>query len=564
MKISEITVNEGINDKYIGKCVFTAGAPASGKTTISRKLFSHLGFREVNIDKLLEFFAEIKGLDLKNMHTWDQEIFDRSEDLTFNSMEMFIKGRLPLLIDGTGRNYKKITQLATRLKEDYGYDAGLLFVNTSLQVSISRNADRKRSLTDMQYIKDAWKDSQSNLGIYQNFFGNNLFIVDNDFRTDADLTSVSKRIDKFIDTPTKNLKFNQWIADEKKKRNITEAFLTNSTYYTADMLTEQKLYEGFLDTAKQYLGSKYNMKISDISGAINDMREAGILIKEIIQSPEYLEKVMTQLKKTVKGFIKQMTNAVKSNETLEKLWNSIKNRVLKITSAIGWKGFLANLGMSGFLQFLLINGKTLKQNTALEIMDLVVDLEKLLPNATLPGFLQLYEGLQLAKKYFFDILTNIQRKLDFGKNLTEEENSESEIRQIAEDFREWMEDKGYEEMRGHAFDSTKKEAYSKFEGLCNKASRKLAKIYNDKGYNAVSRLITYYGDDLTFWERHGIAFFDNEEDFEEADAWEFGEDHEVVIIDDKIVVDVTSDQFNPENPDDHRVVVVPISDRRYR
>jgi cytidylate kinase len=224
MKISEITFNEGINDKYIGKCVFTAGAPASGKTTISRKLFSHLGFREVNIDKLLEFFAEIKGLDLKNMHTWDQAIFDRSEDLTFSSMEMFIKGRLPLLIDGTGRNYKKITQLATRLKEDYGYDAGLLFVNTSLQVSISRNAERKRSLTDMQYIKDAWKDSQSNLGIYQNFFGNNLFIVDNNSRSEADLTSVSKRIDKFIDTPTKNLKFNQWMQDEKKKRNITEAF----------------------------------------------------------------------------------------------------------------------------------------------------------------------------------------------------------------------------------------------------------------------------------------------------------------------------------------------------
>jgi cytidylate kinase len=224
MKISEITVNEGINDKYIGKCVFTAGAPASGKTTISRKLFSHLGFREVNIDKLLEFFAEIKGLDLKNMHTWDQAIFDRSEDLTFSSMEMFIKGRLPLLIDGTGRNYKKITQLATRLKEDYGYDAGLLFVNTSLQVSISRNAERKRSLTDMQYIKNAWKDSQSNLGIYQNFFGNNLFIVDNNSRSEADLTSVSKRIDKFIDTPTKNLKFNQWMQDEKKKRNITEAF----------------------------------------------------------------------------------------------------------------------------------------------------------------------------------------------------------------------------------------------------------------------------------------------------------------------------------------------------
>jgi hypothetical protein len=136
----------------------------------------------------------------------------------------------------------------------------------------------------------------------------------------------------------------------------------------------------------------------------------------------------------------------------------------------------------------------------------------------------------------------------------------SKIQNIAEEFRDWIEDKGYNQLC--TIEKPTSITYSTFAGMCNKASRMLAEIYKKHGYPAETRFFQYQLSDFEYWETHGRAFYQSDEDFEDGEAFEFGEDHEVVVIG-NIIVDVTSDQFNPSDPSKHRVVVTTTDDRRY-
>ena len=57
----------------------------------------------------------------------------------------YIEGRLGLIIDGTGKDFEKITRQARNL-EALGYDTHMIFVNTSLDVALQRNAERPGKL----------------------------------------------------------------------------------------------------------------------------------------------------------------------------------------------------------------------------------------------------------------------------------------------------------------------------------------------------------------------------------------------------------------------------------
>lgn len=216
---SEVT--EGVNDKHIFKAIFTAGGPGSGKTTISKKLLAHKGFKEVNVDRFIEFLASKNDLDLKNMDSWDRNVKSKAHSLNKSQLDLYIDGRLPLVIDGTGRNYDKIITLSNDLKK-LGYDTGLLFVNTDMETAIERNSKRSRTVAP-DVVETIWKQTQANLGRFQNYFGNNLFIVDSS-NTKLDLNGVAKRIDSFINSPSKSPAASKWINSQK---NLTELFDTS-------------------------------------------------------------------------------------------------------------------------------------------------------------------------------------------------------------------------------------------------------------------------------------------------------------------------------------------------
>lgn len=246
-KSNETPLEEGVNDKYIFKAIFTAGGPASGKSTISKKLLSHYGFKEVNVDRFVEYFANKNNLDLKAMQNWDNSIFDKSQELAGNSMMNWINGRLPLIIDGTGKNYQKIISMAERL-ESFGYDTGLLFVNTDLETTIERNKERHRTV-DLKFLNQAWKQVQNNIGIFQDYFGTDMFIVDNS-GPNVDLSPVSARIKRFIDRPVSNPVAKRWTTS---KQPVTESII-------------KELFDTVVDL-------NWN---TDVSGIVSDFTFAGV------------------------------------------------------------------------------------------------------------------------------------------------------------------------------------------------------------------------------------------------------------------------------------------------
>ena len=177
------SLHEGINDPGIFKAVFMAGGPGSGKSLASRKLgFASMGLREVNSDMAFEKGLKQAGLSLKMPEDEEEQrdaIRVHAKSLTAKRQDMYVKGRLGLVIDSTARDVKKILR-QKRLLEQLGYETAMVFVNTSLETALDRNRTRQRSIPD-NIVKDNHKVVRANMGKLQNAFGRaNFFIIDND------------------------------------------------------------------------------------------------------------------------------------------------------------------------------------------------------------------------------------------------------------------------------------------------------------------------------------------------------------------------------------------------
>jgi len=175
---------EGINDPYIFKAIFTAGGPGSGKSFIAKQMFSGTGMKFSNSDAPFEYLLKKRGLSFKidptkeKMFAKQGQARGRAKELSGGRQAMWIDGMLGMVIDGTGKDYKKITKQAAKFKAA-GYDVGMVFVNTSLKVAQQRNRDRARSVPD-EIVEKGWRQVQSNMGRFQRFFGpKNFYIVDN-------------------------------------------------------------------------------------------------------------------------------------------------------------------------------------------------------------------------------------------------------------------------------------------------------------------------------------------------------------------------------------------------
>ena len=64
---------------------------------------------------------------------------------TDKTLDLSIKGRLGMVIDGTGRDYDKIN-LQTSLLKQLGYDCYMIFVNTSLDVALKGKIEDEKEL----------------------------------------------------------------------------------------------------------------------------------------------------------------------------------------------------------------------------------------------------------------------------------------------------------------------------------------------------------------------------------------------------------------------------------
>jgi len=212
-------LQEGVYDPNIFKAFFLAGGPGSGKSYVARRTTGGMGLRVVNSDDAFESLLKKAGLSLKMPPEQEAPravVRGRAKELTAKRKGNYLEGRLGLIIDGTGREFDKIQSQARQLQE-LGYDTYMIFVNTSLDVALQRNAERPRSVPESIVIK-SWKDVQANLGKFNNFFGSGMIIVDNNDAGEDIFTQVFKRVQKLVKRKVQNTRAKDWIAMELSKK----------------------------------------------------------------------------------------------------------------------------------------------------------------------------------------------------------------------------------------------------------------------------------------------------------------------------------------------------------
>ena len=227
-------LQEGLNDPNIFKAFFLAGGPGSGKSFVVRKTTGGTGLQIVNSDDAFEKYLKIAGLS-KKMPASEEEPRDieraRAKKVTkarigdiSKGKGGYIEGRLGIIIDGTGKEYDKIAKQSIQLRQ-LGYDTHMIFVNTSLDVALERNAKRDRSVPESIAVR-SWKDVQSNIGKFSQHFRQNFIVVDNNDSSKDDgqvFNDVFKQIKGLLKKKVTSPIAKEWVMNQMKLKGITKA-----------------------------------------------------------------------------------------------------------------------------------------------------------------------------------------------------------------------------------------------------------------------------------------------------------------------------------------------------
>ena len=217
-------LQEGLQDPNIFKVFFLAGGPGSGKSYVVRYTTGGTGLRVVNSDDVFEKYLKDAGLSMKMPpEEWEenQRERERAKKVTKLRRDNYVEGRIGMVIDGTGKEYDKIRQQKADL-EALGYDTHMIFVNTSLDVALERNAKRERTVPEDVAIT-SYNAVQGNLGKFSSLFRGDMVIVDNN-KADDDIEMMTfKEVKRLLKKKVQNPRAKQWIEMEMKNRGITKA-----------------------------------------------------------------------------------------------------------------------------------------------------------------------------------------------------------------------------------------------------------------------------------------------------------------------------------------------------
>ena len=217
-------LQEGLQDPNIFKAFFLAGGPGSGKSYVVRKTTGGTGLKVVNSDDAFEKLLKDANLSLK-MPPEEKEPRDmvrsRAKEITKSRRDNYVEGRIGLIIDGTGRDYDKIASQSKDLRQ-LGYDTHMIFVNTSLDTALQRNAERARTVPESIVVK-SWNEVQSNIGSFSQHFRENFIVVDNNDAGEDVFVKVFKQIKGLLRKKVQSPVAKQWVMQQMKDRGITRA-----------------------------------------------------------------------------------------------------------------------------------------------------------------------------------------------------------------------------------------------------------------------------------------------------------------------------------------------------
>ena len=220
MKPFETYLEEGVHDPGIFKVVFTAGGPGSGKSFIAGRAglgkFSSFGMKTVNSDTIFEKLlrdAKVEPVPEQIFSPKGQEIRKHAKVLTKKRYKGWVQGRLGMVIDGTGKDYKKIKEMSDALRS-IGYASYMLFVNTSLDVAQQRNMMRARTLEPIE-VEEMWKAVQQNMGKFQQYFSRqNFILVDNNSPSQDVLSDLFVQMEKIVKEPVTHRAALAWMKSQ--------------------------------------------------------------------------------------------------------------------------------------------------------------------------------------------------------------------------------------------------------------------------------------------------------------------------------------------------------------
>ena len=222
-------LNEGVNDPAIFKAVFLAGGPGSGKSFIVGKTaLAPLGYRVVNSDDAFENAMKKAGMEMTSDNIFSvqgQELRGKAVKLTGTKQAIYLKGRLGIVIDGTGKDAEKILKQKKKL-ESMGYETAMIFVNTNIGTAVDNDAKRDRTV-GKDAVTAMWSAVQDNIGRFQTMFGKeNFYVVDNsagriknNAEADRETRSAYVGISKWTKIPPKSKLAKKWIEQEKANKN---------------------------------------------------------------------------------------------------------------------------------------------------------------------------------------------------------------------------------------------------------------------------------------------------------------------------------------------------------
>ena len=256
MKTFQEYIREGMYDPGIFKAFWLAGGPGSGKSKVTGEITGSwvgdvektkdrkkqlrfvagrtgpLGLKIINSDEILSKMLIDAGMHLRmDQYTAAEKeqketIRDEAKKLLKKRQKNYVLGRLGLVLDGTGKNYDKVSTASNSLRA-IGYNTYMIFVNTSLDVALQRNEMRTRKIDETD-VEDMWKAVQQNMGKFQQYFGpKNFIIVDNNTAYEEGSNSeklffgkIFAQISKLIRTPTDNAIASKWIANELRMKQL--------------------------------------------------------------------------------------------------------------------------------------------------------------------------------------------------------------------------------------------------------------------------------------------------------------------------------------------------------
>lgn len=165
------------------KAIFLAGPAGSGKSTMTKQLLPS-SYQVINSDDTYEELLKASGIGLKQKDfTPDQlsqaaKLQAQARKTTQDKLAQSIENKNNIIIDGTGAASGPVLKKKQQL-EDLGYETLMLMIYVSPLTSLERNQNRDRSLMPGIVLR-TWRDVNKNISTYEQAFGNNFILLNND------------------------------------------------------------------------------------------------------------------------------------------------------------------------------------------------------------------------------------------------------------------------------------------------------------------------------------------------------------------------------------------------